>query len=267
MTRIFDHFTHHHVHVHTLHTGSFWANLVLNLLLIAAARRPWSWSRRTVRAATLRPRGAPGRRPDAERATGPHEGRRRRRHRVRPPRRRVRRRGRGHRRRRPAPGPGLPRPRRVRRAGSVTHRHRGAARPPGAAARLHLGRPIRRRRDRGGEHVQVRLFAGQSRRADGARATGRPAPCCSPRPRGAPDDRVVARRAPLPRLVETTARPASPTHHATLGQRTHLPRRPDQRGVSVSLPPAQPSPRGPRDPAPGRRPVGRRGHRGRRHSR
>jgi len=37
MTRIFDHVTHRHVHVHTLHTGSFWKNLLLNLLLIAAS--------------------------------------------------------------------------------------------------------------------------------------------------------------------------------------------------------------------------------------
>ena len=37
LTRIFDHFTHHDFHVHTLHTGSFWKNLLLNLLLIAAS--------------------------------------------------------------------------------------------------------------------------------------------------------------------------------------------------------------------------------------
>jgi lysylphosphatidylglycerol synthetase-like protein (DUF2156 family) len=37
LTRIFDHVTHRHVHVHTLHTGSFWKNLLLNLLLIAAS--------------------------------------------------------------------------------------------------------------------------------------------------------------------------------------------------------------------------------------
>jgi lysylphosphatidylglycerol synthetase-like protein (DUF2156 family) len=37
LTRILNHFTHHHFHVRTLHTGSFWANLVLNLLVIAAA--------------------------------------------------------------------------------------------------------------------------------------------------------------------------------------------------------------------------------------
>jgi len=36
MTTIFNHFTHRHIHVRTLHTGSFWSNLVLNLLLIAA---------------------------------------------------------------------------------------------------------------------------------------------------------------------------------------------------------------------------------------
>ena len=36
LTAIFNHFTHHHFHVRTLHTGSFWSNLVLNLLLIAA---------------------------------------------------------------------------------------------------------------------------------------------------------------------------------------------------------------------------------------
>jgi lysylphosphatidylglycerol synthetase-like protein (DUF2156 family) len=36
LTTIFNHFTHRHLHVRTLHTGSFWINLVLNLLLIAA---------------------------------------------------------------------------------------------------------------------------------------------------------------------------------------------------------------------------------------
>ena len=36
LTAIFNHFTHRHLHVRTLHTSSFWANLVLNLLLIAA---------------------------------------------------------------------------------------------------------------------------------------------------------------------------------------------------------------------------------------
>jgi lysylphosphatidylglycerol synthetase-like protein (DUF2156 family) len=35
-TRILNHFTHRHFFVHTLHTGSFWKNLLLNLLLIAA---------------------------------------------------------------------------------------------------------------------------------------------------------------------------------------------------------------------------------------
>jgi lysyl-tRNA synthetase class 2 len=37
LTTIFNHFTHRHFHVRTLHTGSFWADLVLNLLIIAAA--------------------------------------------------------------------------------------------------------------------------------------------------------------------------------------------------------------------------------------
>jgi lysyl-tRNA synthetase class 2 len=35
LTTIFDHFTHRHLHVDTLHTGSFWKNLLFNLLLIA----------------------------------------------------------------------------------------------------------------------------------------------------------------------------------------------------------------------------------------
>jgi len=29
------HFTRHHIRVHTPHTGSFWDNLVLNLLIVA----------------------------------------------------------------------------------------------------------------------------------------------------------------------------------------------------------------------------------------
>jgi len=35
LNAIFNHFTHHHVRVRTPHTGSFWGNLVLNLLILA----------------------------------------------------------------------------------------------------------------------------------------------------------------------------------------------------------------------------------------
>jgi lysylphosphatidylglycerol synthetase-like protein (DUF2156 family) len=35
LNAIFFHFTHHHVHVHTPHTGSFWGNLMINLLILA----------------------------------------------------------------------------------------------------------------------------------------------------------------------------------------------------------------------------------------
>ena len=35
LNAIYFHFTHHHIHVHTPHTGSFWDNLLLNLLILA----------------------------------------------------------------------------------------------------------------------------------------------------------------------------------------------------------------------------------------
>ena len=150
-TRILNHFTHRHLHVHTLHTGSFWKNVLLNLLLIAATEAV------VVVAAGLIVRQRFDR--EARKASAPT---------LSEPLSLTRVNGVDAtefarlvaerwwrwcgRRWRAASGPRLPRSVRVRGAGTFANGHRRAPWSPRASPRLHFRGATRHRGDRSREH-------------------------------------------------------------------------------------------------------------------